>query len=213
MKKRITLSRIEKMAALSIDNALRFHFDSIALFKNQSYPSCFLLEVLAIEEIGKMFLLEDLWWHSVIEGKREEKEEKEWLNFMYSHRFKQNFFVRNFDASLKKRLSHVIVRGDLDILKQKSTYVGLRRQGKSIHLNKHIENPLDITKRMAEKLITDVSDELLVFIQGCIKGVYSVETKSVSRILCSDLFARLVAAWTMKSKRTASRLKMLERMV
>ena len=47
------------MARLSFENALRLHRDSILLYNNKSFISAYLLSVLAQEEIGKAFLLEE----------------------------------------------------------------------------------------------------------------------------------------------------------
>jgi AbiV family abortive infection protein len=90
----INLNKVDKMAGLSFENGLRLHFDSIILFKNQSYPSAHFLSVLAIEEIGKAFLLEDFLWHSLIDGRMEQEWEARFLEGVFSHRFKQSSFAK-----------------------------------------------------------------------------------------------------------------------
>lgn len=75
----INLRKIDKMAGLSFENGLRLHFDSIVLFNSKSSPSAFFLSVLAIEEIGKSFLLTDFLFHSRIDGRMGEKMARTYL--------------------------------------------------------------------------------------------------------------------------------------
>lgn len=55
----VNLRKVEKMAYLALENGLRLHQDSILLFNNKRYPSAYFLSILALEEIGKFFLIED----------------------------------------------------------------------------------------------------------------------------------------------------------
>ena len=67
MNKILTQENIEHMASLAFKNGLRIHNDSIVLFNNKSYSTAYFLSVLAIEEFGKVQLLDDLYYHNNID--------------------------------------------------------------------------------------------------------------------------------------------------
>ncbi len=106
-KKGVNLDKIDWMAYLAFHNAIRLHEDSILLFKNRRYPSAFFLSVLALEEIGKMYMLEDFLYHSRFDGrfndmadddmKKELGEDLEaaFLEEIYYHPPKQKWFINN----------------------------------------------------------------------------------------------------------------------
>jgi AbiV family abortive infection protein len=127
----ISLNKLDKMAGLSFENGLRLHFDSILLFENKSYPSAYFLSVLAIEEIGKAFLIEDFLWLSLCDGRMEKEWEEKLLERIYFHTAKQSSFAQNFDSPIAtNRFFKSLYKGELEILKQNSVYVGLVRNKK-----------------------------------------------------------------------------------
>ena len=127
----ISLNKLDKMAGLSFENGLRLHFDSILLFESKSYPSAYFLSVLAMEEIGKAFLIEDFLWHSLCGGRMESEREEKFLELIYFHTAKQSSFAQNFDSPIAtNRFFKSLYKGELEILKQNSVYVGLVRNKK-----------------------------------------------------------------------------------
>ena len=119
--KGVNLYKIDRMACLAFQNAMRLHKDSVLLFKNRRYPSAFFLSVVALEELGKMYLLEDFLWHSRMDGRfndmaddesREELGEDLEASFIediYYHPPKQKWFLNNAvtleDCRFSKRRS------------------------------------------------------------------------------------------------------------
>lgn len=120
----INLKKVNKMAGLSFENGLRLHFDSILLFQNKSYPSAYYLSILAIEEIGKAFLIMDFLYHSYVNGRMEKEWEEKFLELMYFHTVKQSNFAYSFDAPIPtNRFFNSLYKGELEILKQNQVYM------------------------------------------------------------------------------------------
>src|SRR5712691_3699325 len=95
--KPVNLRKLERMAVLSFRNGLRLHGDSIALFRRRSFASSYALSVLALEEIGKYHILEDLVWNTRVNGRRTPDEEEAFVRLAYDHRVKQGQFARAAD--------------------------------------------------------------------------------------------------------------------
>ena len=51
--------KLEKIGELSFHNAIRLHKDSVYLYKKKSFASAYFLSVLAIEEVGRVHMVED----------------------------------------------------------------------------------------------------------------------------------------------------------
>ena len=61
-KRESVLRKIQRIAAASFKNAVRLHEDAVLLFKKERIPSALLMSALSIEEIGRYFMFEDVWW-------------------------------------------------------------------------------------------------------------------------------------------------------
>ncbi|MGH2574257.1 MAG: AbiV family abortive infection protein [Ignavibacteria bacterium] len=210
--KGINLNKVDKMAGFSFRNGLRLHFDSIKLFKSKSYPSAFFLSVLAIEEMGKVFLISDFLFHSRIDGRMEKEWEEKYIGLIYSHTHKQSSFAHHFeDLTATQKFFKLLYKGDFEIMKQNSVYVGLSRNRKNVNLKSKINNPLTINKMKAQRQITNVNDCLLDFTLGIIKQVYTVDSDHVENLITKKLFLSLRNEWRLISKRTKFRLHELEK--
>jgi AbiV family abortive infection protein len=208
----ISLNKVDKMAGLSFENGLRLHFDSILLFENKSYPSAYFLSVLAIEEIGKAFLIEDFLWHSLCDGRMEKEWEEKFLERIYFHTAKQNSFAYTFDSPIAtSRFFKLLYKGELEIFKQNSVYVGLARNKRKVNLKSRINNPLKIDQTKAQKQITNVNDCLLEFTLGVIEQVYSVDSSCIENLLNKRLLSKLKGKWSLVGSKTKTRLKKLEK--
>jgi AbiV family abortive infection protein len=207
----ISLNKVDKMAGLSFENGLRLHFDSILLFENKSYPSAYFLSVLAIEEIAKAFLITDFLWHSRVDGRMEKEWEEKFLEHIYFHTAKQGSFARTFFPISTNRFFESLYKGELEILKQNSVYVGLARNKKKINLKSRINNPLKIDQSKAQKQITNVNDCLLEFTLGVMKQVYSVDSSCIENLLNKHLLSELKGKWSLVGSKTKTRLKKLEK--
>lgn len=207
----ISLYKVDRMAGLSFENGLRLHFDSILLFANKSYPSAYFLSVLAIEEIGKAFLITDFLWHSRVDGRMEKEWEEKFLELIYSHTVKQSSFAYNFDSPLAaNRFFESLYKGELEILKQHSVYVGLTRNKRKINLKSRINSPLKISQMKAQQQITNVNDCLLEFTLGVMEQVYAVDSSCVESLLNDRLLSKLKGKWSLIGSKTKARLRRLE---
>lgn len=206
----VNLQKVEKMACLALKNGLRLHQDSILLFKNKRFPSAYFLSVLALEEIGKFFLLEDFWWHSKVDGRMEKHWEEKFIGLIYSHRPKQNSFAYNLDGPLPtSKFTKELFNGNIELKKQSAAYVGLPRHKQKIDLKGKIFNPINISKIKAHKQITDINDKIIEFTLGVTKEVYSVETDSAKKLLNRGLFKKLREIWPSCSSQTNKKLQKL----
>jgi AbiV family abortive infection protein len=209
--KNINLKKLEKMAGLAFKNGLRLHYDSILLFKNKSYATAFSLSIFAAEEIAKAFLIEHQWWHSLINGKRTPQEEENWLQLIYNHKVKQSNFVYFLDGPLpESKLLKKFYNGSIEMLKQNSIYVGLKKQGKKIILNSKVNNPLIMTREKAHKMITLLNDKLLELCLLQIKNAGGPDAESIRRQLNRHFFNKLKTKWPVNSHKTKQRLIKIE---
>lgn len=129
MREQLSLYKFRKIATESYKNGLRLHFDSILLYKNKSFPSAFQLSVLALEELSKSFWVEHYYYSSITNDNFPDKKfEQEWLNLLYFHPKKQKaFFGWGMSRDYSSKFIKMIENGELEIKKQKATYVGLKK--------------------------------------------------------------------------------------
>lgn len=85
------------MAILAFKNGLRLHEDSILLFHSGAYPSALLLSVLSLEELGKSMALEEYVWRARTESRAKPDLEKQFIDRLYSHKYKQLSFAALID--------------------------------------------------------------------------------------------------------------------
>ncbi len=211
--KGINLKKVDKMAGLAFKNGLRLHFDSILLFKNKSFPSAFFLSVLAIEEIGKSFMLMDFLFHS-INGRWKKQEEEEFFGYLYYHTVKQQNFASQFDVPMpftENKFFKTIFSGKIERLKQYAVYVGLPRGKGKINLKGKINNPLKISRSKAFEQITNVNDCLLDLTLGTINEIYLIDADSVEGLLNKKLFDKLSKSWPFIKDKTRIRLEEIKK--
>jgi len=199
----INLKKIDKMAGLAFKNGIRLHFDSIELFKNNSFPSAYFLSILAIEEIGKSFMLMNFLRHSYFD--------EEYFKYSYSHTVKQfNFALNLLDYSPKNKLFKTMTSGQLEKFKQNAMYVSLSRNKGKIILKSKINNPFKINRNKTFDQITNINDCLLDLTLGTIKQVYWIESKSAESLLNKRLFSKLKNKWWYIKRKTKLKLKKIE---
>jgi len=210
----INLRKLAKMEGLSFKNALRLHFDSILLFENKSYPSSFFLSILAQEEIGKVFLLEDFIWHSSAEERMSEEWEdweKKWISMIYKHSTKQwNFFLGGgAEFSFDKNFIKKAYSGKTETDKQNSVYVGLDRKEGIINMEGKINSPFNIRKEKAIEQITAVNDFLLELILLTIGDYGGLDNEDVNKLINKKLYKKIKSLWKHKNRK-APRYKRIQ---
>ncbi|OGC77679.1 MAG: hypothetical protein A2Z27_00950 [candidate division Zixibacteria bacterium RBG_16_50_21] len=209
----VNLRKIERMAYLSLKNGLRLHADSILLYNNKRYPTAYFLSILALEEIGKFFLIEDFWWHSKVDGRMEAKWEHKFIELIYSHRPKQSVFASNLYGPLPKAtFARQLLSGSVEKAKQNSVYVGLPRFKRVISFKGKIINPIKIKRSKAKRQITSVNDKILEFILSVAKDVWMVETELTRQMINVTLYNKIRKKWAPVSPKTSRRLIRLNKL-
>lgn len=162
MREQLSKYKFKKLATESFRNGLRLHFDSILLFKNQSYPSAFQLSVLALEEFSKSYWVEHYYYSSITNDGFPDKDfEQKWLNLLYFHPRKQKaFFGWGVSRNYSSKFIESIEKGELELKKQKATYVGLSKQRKAVNVNSRISIPTQIKDKDAKQMISLLNDYL-----------------------------------------------------
>jgi len=206
----IDLEKLSKMAGLVFQNSIRLHSDSIILFNNKSYSSAYFLSVLALEEFGKIFWIDDLLWHLTIGSKWSEEDEQKWLEAIFFHIYKQKTFAHHLGNNLPKKYIESISSGKLDIEKQNAIYVGLPRSKRSVDIGGKIINPLKLSCQKSEKQITIVNDSILEYVLGNIKGIYSFQSQALNGLMTRKLYRELRAKWKRISPKIQKRIANLE---
>jgi len=199
------------MAAASFENAVRLHEDSVLLLGEDRIPSAVHMSVLAIEELGKYFLYEDVWYHNRVDRQWSIQEMQDWLQTGYSHVKKQNWFSGQASAPLlSKSLQRLIASGKLEQIKQRATYVGIPRRGRTVDFSHRYTTPQTTSKRLAQDLVTMVNDYLLDLSLGVRKGFYLLDIPQVDDWLADPATERrFMKLWPIRRPSTIRRLALL----
>jgi AbiV family abortive infection protein len=203
------LRKIERIAAASFKNAVRLHEDAILLFKNDRIPSALQMSALSIEEIGKYFMFEDVWWQNRTGGIWSIEDMQQFLRGGYSHTSKQSWFAGHVDSSfVSKQLIRILQTGELENIKQKATYVGMPRKGKNINFDKRLTSPKQTSRRRVEDFITMVNDYIIELAVGTRKGFYSLDISEIYDWLAElETERHFLELWPLMGKTTKKRLE------
>ncbi|MHC4642033.1 MAG: AbiV family abortive infection protein [Planctomycetota bacterium] len=200
-KKNISFYKLEKLAQLSLKNAIRLHFDSILLYKNKSYPSAFQLSVLALEEIGKAKELEVYYFHSKFDsGPMEPKDEEKYLGLHFSHQWKQKAFLARELFDYSPAYVKLIEEKKLEWKKQKATYVGLKLNKGKVDFSSRIHAPFSFSSKDAKQQISLINDALLDMCNVNMQedGVFWIE--GMNDLIDNNLHNMLKHNWKFRSQ-------------
>jgi AbiV family abortive infection protein len=217
--KGINLRKVDKMEGLAFKNCLRLHFDSVLLFKHRSYPSAFFLSVLALEELGKVFILSEFLFQSrfngrfnLINDKELKKEygedlEEAYLHSIYSHCQKQRMFVHNVDIiHPSNKFLKKILDGNLEQMKQNSAYVGFSKKIKKIELKGKIKHPFNVNKEKTLRQITHMQDYLSKLVARALIEESFLDSEMMESLITKRLFKKLNVAWKFQGREIKARL-------
>ena len=193
------ITKFDRLAGNSFENALRLHFDSIHLFRIKSYASALALSILAMEEIAKSHLIEDLVWHARIDGTPLDLSWNSTQKMLHSHRIKQMVFAnRRFIPKWDKKKGKfsenefwkLAESKQLDTLKQNALYVGLIDKDKL-----RTNNPLSVSIKTPQKYISVVNDYLIDLVVGVLHDTYRIDSESICGAITKPLLRRLIRVW------------------
>ena len=223
--KKVNLEKIDKMALMTFLNVIRLHSDSILLFNNNSVASSFYLSVIALEELGKIFIITDFLFNSRVNGRfndidepdlnrifGEDLEEGYFKTFLFSHKHKQRKVVNIFDNIYKPSNKYFkdLLEGKIEIFKQNSLYVGLKRQNKKIEMRGRINNPLKFKTILAEKQIVQMQKLLLEMSISVIKEILTTDSNYIDDFINFDFYNDLKNKWQITDKNFLKRMGALE---
>jgi len=212
-KRQSALRKIERIATASFKNAVRLHEDAILLFKNNRIPSALQMSALSIEEIGKYFMFEDVWWHNGTDGIWSIEDMQQFLRGGYSHTLKQSWFASHVDSPfVSKQLIRILQTGELENIKQKATYVGMPRKGKNINFDKRLTSPKQTSRHRTEDFITMVNDYIIELAVGIRKGFYSLDIYEIDDWLAEPETERhFLELWPLMREATKKRLERMRK--
>jgi AbiV family abortive infection protein len=209
--------KLSRLAGVSFSNGLRLHRDSITMYNQGSYATAFHLSILAQEEIGKAFLLEEAVFRSWGKEWPPEFQRKTVADALSNHGLKQRWFDRLASDFLSRhgplipRFTKDIATGRLEQLKQDSTYSGLTRiTGSSkVNLKGKIKDPSLTKHTEAGRQITRVNDLVVVYSEGFVRGVYGTDIYYIADQMTTDLIDELSLHWPRSSAYAKRILKAL----
>jgi AbiV family abortive infection protein len=212
-KRESVLRKIQRIAIASFKNAVRLHEDAIILLNRDRIPSALLMSALSMEEIGKYFLFEDVWWHNRTGGIWTLEDMQQFLRGCYSHASKQRWFASHVDSPfVSKRLISILQTGELENIKQKATYVGMPRKGRNINFDKRLTSPKQTSRRRAEDSITMVNDYIIELAVGIRKGFQSLDIYEIDDWLAEPETERhFLELWPLMREATKKRLERMRK--
>lgn len=201
-----SVSKFEELAGYALENGIRLHLDSIEAYRRESYATAYQLSIIASEEIGKSFMLEDYVFNSWANGWSDnDQHTRKYLTDIFSaHATKQRVFAYHVNGFLRR---HPLMRNASSLIKplflgkgeedkQNSTFVGLTKKGKKVDINgKMIIPRLFAQPDKSKKQITLTSDFLKVYIDGFLRGIYSTDSYSMACQMDKDTFDILKNNW------------------
>jgi len=208
-KRESVLRKIQRIAIASFENAVRLHEDATLLFKNDRIPSALQMSTLSIEEIGKYFMFEDVWWHNRTEGVWSVEDMRQFLRGGYSHTAKQRWFAHHVDSPfVSKQLIETLETGELESIRQKATYAGMPRKGRDINFDKRLVSPKQTSRRLAANFITMVNDYIIELAVGIRKGYHGLDIPEIEDWLADpETERRFLDLWPLMRKATKKRLE------
>jgi AbiV family abortive infection protein len=210
-KRESVLRKIQRIATASFRNAVRLHEDAVLLFKNNRIPSALQMSALSMEEIGKYFMYEDVWWHNRTGETWSIEDMQQFLRGVYSHTSKQSWFASQVHYGpffVSKPLLRVLETGELENIKQRATYVGMPRKGKNINFDKRLTSPKRTSRRRAEDFITMVNDYIIELAVGTRKGFYIPDISEIDNWFAElETERHFLDLWPLMRKATKKRLE------
>lgn len=215
-----SVSKFDELAGYALENGIRLHLDSIEAYSRQSYATAYQLSIIASEELGKAFMIEDYVFNSwANDWSDKDPVTKKYLTDIFSnHTTKHRVFAYHVNSFLQR---HPLMRNSSSIIKhlylgkseedkQKSTFVGLTKKGKKVDINGKMVIPrLFAQPDKSKKQITLNSDFLRVYIDGFLRGAYSTDSYGMACQMSKGTFDILNDTWVYQGILATKVLKQL----
>jgi AbiV family abortive infection protein len=158
---KISYRKLNELQYECYQNALRLHFDSVLLAKARSFASAFAISVIASEELGKGFGIEEMSFQAGQMGGLGRIEEKKYLRALLSdHKLKQAWFVSSFLIGISISKSVLKRYQNIQTAKNNAIYVGVKKG------NHQIVRPFLVSASKAKQQIRTVNDALIELVEA-----------------------------------------------
>jgi AbiV family abortive infection protein len=192
MPEQLTKYKFKRIATESLINGIRLHFDSILLFNNKSYPTSLQISIISIEEIAKAKWVEHYYYSSITNNGFPDKDfEQKWLKLLYFHPKKQYEFLARELFEYSPKFVDFVQKGQLELQKQKATYVGLEKTKGNIDVNSRISIPEKVKESDAKKIISLLNDVLIEICENKIFQEYYFGIEEMDKVIDEKLLDRL----------------------
>ena len=199
MPEQLTKYKFKRIATESLKNGIRLHFDSVLLFNNKSYPTSLQISIIAIEEIAKAKWVEHYFYSSITnEGFPDKDFEQKWLKHLYLHPKKQYAFFAREIFEYSPKFVEFVQNGQLELQKQKATYVGLEKVKGTIDVNSRISIPEKVKDTDVKKIISLLNDVLIEICENKIFQEFYFGIEEMDNVIDEKLLIRL-KKWKYKS--------------
>jgi AbiV family abortive infection protein len=203
LTKNINIRKIYKLQTLVLKNALRLNHDSIILFNNDSFPSAYFMSAIALEEIGKLFYLDDFIYHFHC-GHLSGKDFSEYYSkVIYSHSAKQQKNAIEFRFEISEQMKNLMQNGNIEKNKHKHLYVGLPKIKNKVDIKGKIQEPFTFNKEKITKQITLINDQLLYLSLGLFIGTLVLSGLNINNykdFINKQTIEQLFNAWPHRNK-------------
>jgi|GEM_PF-1384720 len=199
-----SVNKINRLAGVCFENSLRLHLDAIRLYKYKSYASALALSILAMEELSKAYIFEDIAWHAVVDGVPIDSSLVISKSILQSHKIKHKVFTnrvfslgrigRNNNIERKGNVFWKTVQSDrLERLKQQALYADLTfKDRKGVQ---RISNPAAIKHESPKKIITIINDYLIDLAVGILGDWYVIDSEFIAAQIHRSLLRKLIKTW------------------
>jgi AbiV family abortive infection protein len=158
-KLKISYRKLNELEFQCFQNGIRLHFDSVTLFKHQSFASSFALSVIASEEFGKGFAIDEISFQARTGEGFHSEDEKILSALLSDHKLKQGWFVSSlFGIFAPKQLLKQYQKVQTE--KNDALYVGVRKG------NHQIVRSFTVSKSKARNQLRMVNDGLIKFVRN-----------------------------------------------
>jgi AbiV family abortive infection protein len=158
----INEKKFSKLQYSTFKNVLSLQNDALLIYKAKSFGTALFMSVIAQEELGKVFIIDDLIYHnrygevSVDDVNKYYFGEKAFFN----HKIKQieSYSMKSpFGTKKEQKFIEYVISGKLEKLKQESLYVGLINKS----YKGRILTPKNVTKLKAKDHLNFVNNLLI----------------------------------------------------
>lgn len=159
-KLKISFRKLDELAYQSFHNGIRLHSDSIVLLEKKCFASSFALSVLASEELGKGFAIEEIIFQARLGEGLGEHDGITLRALLSDHKLKQGWFASSvFDPLEKRGLSRLRRYQRIQTEKNNALYVGVRPG------NHQIVRPFRLSRSKARRQVLSVNNGLLSLVE------------------------------------------------